>query len=109
MELETLPCLSSLVDYLEQYSDIDGLLTQLARFCIHHNLYRQGNTFYYFSEEELEKMNACSLMPDLELDGGFMFLFDPNSKEGMVQLYSDACNPKWTFDSENNKITIDHA
>lgn len=102
-------CNSSLVDKIEKFNDIDGLLSQLARFCIDQNLYRRGNAFYYFKDNELEQMNQCSLLEGLELDGGYMFLFDPHGKEGIIRLNAGSADPKWYFIEENNELKFDWA
>ncbi len=62
------------------------LLIQLAQYCIKHNLYRQGNEFYYFSEEEMDHINKCSLNKTNPLESGFMFLDNPNGTEGLIRL-----------------------
>lgn len=102
-------CKKSLVDVIQPFNDIDELLTQLAHFCISHNLYRQGNAFYYFKCDEVRRMNKCCLITGLEIDSGYMFLDDPNGKEGMIRINAGDANPKWIFIEENDEIKFDWA
>ncbi|GMI44462.1 hypothetical protein TrCOL_g1800 [Triparma columacea] len=46
-------------------------------------------------------------MPKLE--GGYVFLDKDGGTEGMIRLYSDGCNPKWSFWMKDGVLKVDLA
>lgn len=93
---------------LKPYTTVDGLLLQLAQWCIDNNFYRKDlglgqrchpNPFRNFTHYETEHMNEASAQArSLRLEGGYVFLDEPNGTDGMIWLYLEPCgNPKWSF------------
>lgn len=102
---DTIPTLS-----INPYEDIESLLIQLAKYCIDNNLYRRGNNFHNFKAKDIKMMNQASLIKDpILINGGYFFLDIPNGSEGMIRLYCDDSDPKWSFWIDNGEIKIDWA
>jgi len=93
----------------EDEEDFDDVLQRIAKYCIDNKLYRQGNDFHNFCDH-----------PDLkikDIDGGYMFLdeasdlCDDDLFCGMIRIYKDSCNPKWSFwikKDDPDNIEIDY-
>jgi hypothetical protein len=92
------------------YTDIDTLIKTIAKTAIRKNLVRKNNDFYNFTNREIHCMNHNYKGEEpMNIEGGYVFLDDDGGNEGMVRLYIDDCNPKWSFWVEDDKIYIDWA
>jgi len=98
---------------LRPYDSIDDLLTILGDWCIRKNLYRKSNEFHNFTDKEIFVINRNSRCifegKRTIIQGGYVFLDDENGTEGMIRLYIDDANPKWSFWKEGDKMMVDMA
>ena len=88
-----------------------------AQWCINNNFYRKDrgsgqqrhpDPFRSFTHCEIGHMNEASAQAGtLGLDGGYIFLDEPNGTDGMIRLYLEPSgNPKWSFWMENGKLRV---
>lgn len=94
------------------YTDIDDLLKPIARWAIKCKLYRNtAGIGRHFSRLEIAAMNrnyTGASRPGFR--GGYVFVDSPEeSTSGMIRLYTDSANPKWSFWEENGEIKVDYA
>lgn len=98
---------------IASWDDIDDLILQLAQICIKDNSYRKGNEFRNFTEEELNIINKAHIgdrKDKLEIEGGYMFLDDPNGRSGLVKIFSGNADPGWGFEMDaTGRIEIDYS
>jgi hypothetical protein len=104
---------------LVEYTEIRSLLKQLAQFCITHKLHRDGTTgakVHCFNKNELVVINAAYQerhqdINVLQISGGYMFLDAQSATSGMIRLFTNDTNPKWSFwkDATTGAIMTDVA
>jgi hypothetical protein len=107
---------SSATFQLRDFVDLEGLITQLARYCLDHNLYRQTPHSDHPLTPYMAAINAADRRPNKAVNmwtGGYMFLDEPNGTAGMVRLYYTTSqgngNPKWSFWMEDGQLKVDDA
>lgn len=94
----------------QQWDDINNLLPQIARFTIANNLYRQGKNFYDLDTRHIMPAYVGGADDFPNINDGYVFLDDPNGKTGIIRLYADIFEPKWSFWIESDgQLKIDWA
>ena len=98
----------------EPNDTFDTLLLHIAETCIKNNWFRTSEPFdkcyHCFTPDELNVFNKildCS--DECALDGGYCFLDEDGGTEGMIRLYANDCNPKWSFGKKEGELWVDHA
>lgn len=86
---------------MKSWNYVDDLIPILAKYCLKNNFYRKGESGHDLTPEEccIIRRNYSGDEKELELDfqGGEMFLWKDEDKEGFIRIYIAGCNPKWTF------------
>lgn len=100
---------------LDYYTE-EELLKQIADFCLINQIRRTDHKdggWFYFEDKELKEINRANKIKGkkLKYTGGYCFLdetrkeWDSNS-DGLIRLYVNHCNPKWSFWVENNEVKV---
>ena len=98
---------------MKEYTTMDELLLILANWAIEKKMYRVGNKYHDFNRIETLVINRFRKGDLPRIDAGYIFLDEkkdnPTGKDGMIRLYSEGCNPKWSFWEEKGEIKVDYA
>jgi hypothetical protein len=105
---------------LLQWKNVDDLVRQLAQWCIINKFVRLGDKFRDLTKDEIKyinKQSAC--FPEIcaktmrrskcTIQGGYVFIDEPETCGGMICLYIKGCNPKWSFWMTDKGLAVDDA